>query len=423
MPKGEVGMIVEQIEKSFDMLASGMIDDGLERINKLLEHPELTDDLRFEIGQLFYQYGFIGEAIAIAEQLTKIYPEEPDLLLFLAELYMENDQEEDSLAILVSISADQGDYYIRAILLSSEMYLLEGLFEVAEYKIKHALEQYPEEKILHTALGEVFYQQEKYSLAILSYERGAVISTYSKLADCYAHVGRFEESLDFYQKAVATDSANPDLLFGYGFVAFQLEQWKLAVSKFKSLIEEDPYYTSVYPLIVDAYLRLGKDEKALSCIDQGLNYDQTNPHLFYLKGELLLKLGDREKAKEWIDRSLGIDDSYILALEKRIEISKLEENWKSALLDLKRLLEILPERGDLFIQMGEIYEELEEWNEAEIKYKAALDIDEMNIEALNRLGFLMRDEGKLDQALSIWRKSLNLKSDQWEIEELLQQYE
>lgn len=416
-------MIVEQVEKSFDMLASGMIDEGLERINKLLDHPEMTDDLRFEVGQQFYQYGFLGEAIEIAEQLNKIYPDEIELLLLLAELYMENAQEEDSLALLLTITSDQGDHYIRAILLASEMYLLEGLFEVAEYKIKQALEQYPEEKILHTALGEVFYQQEKYSLAILSYERGAVISSYSKLADCYAHTGRFEEALEFYQKAIATESANPDLLFGYGFVAFQLGQWKLAASKFKDLIKEDPYYTSVYPLLVDAYSRLGEDKAALECIDQGLKYDQTNPHLFYLKGELLLKLGDREKAKEWLDRSLEIDDSYVLSFEKRIEISKLEGEWQSALRDLTRLLEIVPERSDLFIQMGEIYEEVEEWNEAMQKYKSALEVDDANIEALNRLGFLMRDEGKLDEALTYWNRSLKLKSEQWEIEEIVQQYE
>jgi pentatricopeptide repeat protein len=416
-------MIVEQIESNFDKMAGGMVEEGIQNIKELLNHPDMSDDLRFEVAQHFYQYGFLDEAIGIVQKLTEDYPDETELLLFLAELYMENAQEEEALALLISVPSDQGDDYIRSILLAAELYISEGLFEVAEYKIRQALEHYPDEKILHTALGEVFYQQEKYSLAITSYEKGNVISTYSKLADCYAHVGRFEDALDYYQKAVTTESENPDLLFGAGFVAYQLEKWELAASKFTELLDQDPYYTSVYPLVVDTYSKLGQEEEAEKYIDLGLKYDQTNPHLFFLLGEHSLKKGEVANAKKTFIQSLEIDETYVLSIEKLVELTKAEEDWESTLMYLGRLLDIAPERGNLHTQIGTVYEEMEEWNKAENSYKAAIDIDGHDTEALNRLGYVVRDEGRMEEALSLWKRSLQINPDQWEIEELLQQYE
>jgi pentatricopeptide repeat protein len=421
--EGESVMIVEQIESNFDKVAAGMVEEGLQNIKELLNHPDMTDDLRFEVAQNFYQYGFLAEAIGIIQRLTEFYPDETELLLFLAELYMENSQEEEALALLVSVPSDQGDDYIRAILLAAELYITEGLFEVAEYKIRQALEHYPDEKIVHTALGEVFYQQEKYSLAITSYEKGNVISTYSKLADCYAHVGRFEDALDYYQKAVTTEAENPDILFGAGFVAYQLEKWEMAASKFTELLDRDPYYTSVYPLVVDTYSKLGQEEEVVKYIELGLKYDQTNPHLFFLQGEYFYKKGDVENAMNTFKQSLDLDETYVLSIEKLVEMARTQEDWKSSLKYLDRLLEITPERSDIHTQIGMVYEEMEEWNKAEKSYKAAIAIDEHDTVAMNRLGYVVRDEGRLEEALSLWKKSMRINPDQWEIEELLQRYE
>jgi pentatricopeptide repeat protein len=416
-------MIVEQIESNFDKVAAGMVEEGTQNIKELLNHPDMTDDLRFEVAQNFYQYGFLNEAIGIIQKLTEVYSDETELVLFLAELYMENAEGDEALALLVSIPSDQGDDYIRSILLAAELYITEGLFEVAEYKVRQALEHYPDEQILHSAIGEVFYQQEKYSLAITSYEKGNVISTYSKLADCYAHVGRFEDALDYYQKAVTTETENPDILFGAGFVAYQLEKWEMAASKFTELLERDPYYTSVYPLVVDTFSKLGQEEEVEKYIESGLKYDQTNPHLFYLQGEYFLKKGDVENAQNIFEKSLELDETYVLSIEKLVEMARAKEDWESVLKHLGRLLDISPERGDIHTQIGMAYEEMEEWNKAETSYKRAIEINEDDTEAMNRLGYVVRDEGRLDEALSLWKRSLEINSDQWEIEELLQRYE
>jgi pentatricopeptide repeat protein len=417
-----VFLIEERIEKYFDMLTSGMVEEALMKIKGLLKEPEMTDDGRFAIAQYYYQYGFLEHAIAIVQSLHEAYPDESELVLFLAELYMENGQEEEALPLLMLLSPEDEDDYIRAILLASEIYLIEGLFEVAEYKIKQALEYYPNEKVLHSALGEIFYQQENYSLAILNFQKGTEISTYARLADCYAHVGQFEEALEYYEMAATTEGKSTDVLFGYGFVAHQLQKWDLSTSKFKHIIESDPYYTSVYPLLVDDYIQLGKMDEALRYLEMGLIYDKTNPQLYFVKGEILLKENQDEEAKQQFYAALDLDDTHVLAMEKLIAISQKEEDWDKTLSLLDKILAVVPERADLLLQMGKVYEELEEWGEAERCYRDSIAISDQDVESLNRLAFLLRDEGNVKEALDLWKKSLELSPEQWDIEELILQY-
>jgi len=301
---------------------------------------------------------------------------------------------------------------------------MQGLYEVAEYKVKQALEHFPNEQILHSALGEVFYLQEKYQLAIVSYHKGTEISTYAKLADCYAHLGMFEEALSYYEKATTTEATtNLDLLFGYGFVASRLENWDVSAAKFSKVVEIDPYYTSVYPLLAEAYMKLGKYKDAVESIEEGIKYDKTNPYLFYLKGELFTKNNETKLAKQEFLSALELDESYVLALEALLTISEQEEDWEEAIQYLTRLLEVVPERNDLYVKMGLVYEELESWSQAEASYREAIQLDQEDHEAFNRLGFLLRDEGKLEEAITCWKRSLQIHAGQWDIEELIQQYD
>lgn len=416
-------MFETKIERYFEMLEAGMVEDALQKLKKIWEDPFVSDDLLYTIAENLHHYGFVQEAIEIVQGLLVRYPEENELTLFLAELFVDAGQEEEVLSLLHEIQPQAEEDYIRAVLLSSEIYLMQGLFEVAEHKIKGALRYYPDEKILHSALGEVFYQQENYSLALHSFQRGTEISTYAKMADCYAHVGQFEEALSYYEKALSTQPDQVDLLFGFGIVAHQLQEYDKAIEKLVKVTRLDPFYTSVYPVIVDSYRNTNQVDKALEYVEQGLKYDQYNPHLFYIKGEIHHKLGQLNEAKQQFLRSIEIDDTYLPSLESLVEILKEEEAWEDGIIVLDKMIDVIPERGDLYTKLGQLYEEIEEWSKAEAAYREAIQLDEEDVATLNRLAFLLRDEGKREEAITYWRKSLSIIPDQWEIEEILSEYD
>lgn len=412
--------MIKQLEEQFVYLQSGQVERALKNIKQMLQDPQMTDELRFNVAQYLYQFGFIEEALAIVKKLVKAYPDETELRLFLAELYMEHGDEDDALTLLNDILPEE-EAFVRASLLKADLYLLQGLPEVAEYKLKQALEHYPDEPVLYSALGEVFYQQQNYQLAILHFQKGQT-KPYDKLADCYAHLGRFEEALPLYEQALKSNE-QLDLLFGHGFVAMQLGKWATACASLEKLLRKDPYYTSAYPLLIRAYLEQGKIEEALEAVEEGLTYDETNPELFYLKGELYLRQGEKEKAKLFFEECLQLDDTYGHALEKLLDLAEEEGDWSSCLNYCQRLRENSLERTDLLIRQGIYYEELEHWAEAEQSFREALEQNPDDVEALNRLAALLRAQGNRQEALALWKKSLSIEPEQWEIADMVEQLE
>lgn len=414
-------MMIGQVETSLEKIAQGHIDDGLDEIQRLLEHPQMTDELRFEVSQSLYQFGFLDEAIDLLEPLQLLYADVSEISLTLAEMYLEKNKMNEALDLLTTITAEDPEF-VRAVLLIAESYRLQGLYEVAEQKIRDVLESDESERsVLFSALGEIYYEQEQYTLALTAFEKG-IEPAQATLADCYAHVGMFEQASESYNRALL-EQESPELLFGSGFVAFQIAQWETVVERFKSLLEMDPFYASAYPFLAEAHIQLQQMEEAKQVLDQGISYDDTNPRLYELQAELLLQMGDREQAKEHLKLSLEQDPYYLASLEKMAAILKDEGELASSIMYMNEIVELNPDRADVYLDQGMLHEELEEWQLAESSYRKAIEINDQDTQALNHLAFLLRDEGKMPEALKLWGKSVHIDPQQEDIVQLLLQYD
>jgi tetratricopeptide (TPR) repeat protein len=418
--KGNSPMLSEQIQNSLHKLERGQVEEGLQEIKKLIDHPDMHDELCFELALSIYQYGFVQEAVDILEPLHLLYPDEPEITLALAEMYAELDRAEEATGLLHDIPQDHDDY-VRAVLLSAEVYMMEGLHEVAEHKLLKALETNPRHQVLHQALAEVHYEQEDYAAALIHYQKG-IEPPLDKVAHCFAQTGQFETALEYYESALQKEKT-PDALFGYGFVSFQLGKWEQSVKTLASLLESDPYYTSAYPYLAEAQQKTGDVDGALQTVEKGLKYDETNPRLNDLYARLLLQTGDTEQAKLQVDRTLAQDPHYVPALEKAVELARQEGDYRQALEHVKTLIDSVPGNADYYMTAGELYEETDRFDRAEQNYRQALEVQADNVRAMNRLAFLLRDEGRPDEAIELWQQSLRLQPEQWDIEELLQRHE
>ncbi|GGK24763.1 TPR repeat-containing protein YpiA [Caldalkalibacillus thermarum] len=412
--------IVKETEQALRQLEQGKVDQGLAALKKLLEREEMSDELRFELATVLYSHGFLEDAISILRDLHHRYPAESELIVTLAEYYAEDGQEDEALALLREVPLDD-ENYLRAVLLSAEISLRQGLPEVAADKIRQVLKHYPEEKVLYQALGEIYYDQKEYALALLNFKKGTH-TPLAKLADCYAHIGQLEEALTHYEQALKQQKT-PDVLFGAGFVALRLEEWERAVQYLQDLLDMDPYYASAYIYLAQAYLKLNNLDQALATVEKGVRYDETNPQLFYLHGEILFKLKEYEEAEQALRHVLTLEPGHLQALEALIHLGKETGNDQQRLEGIRQLLELSPERPDLWYEQGRLYEELEEWEKARESYERGLSLAPDDVNLLNRLAYLLRDEGELTEAVRLWKKSLELQPDQWEIMDLLERYD
>src|SRR5690625_2053012 len=118
-----------------------MENNDTESAITLLENyaPSATDEEKFMIAEFYMQWGFYNEATGLLEDLLRQYPEESDIKMLLADIFIELEEDKEAIDLLTSISEDD-PAYLQALLQLADLYQSEGLFEVAERSEEHTSE-------------------------------------------------------------------------------------------------------------------------------------------------------------------------------------------------------------------------------------------------------------------------------------------
>src|SRR5699024_4901899 len=111
---------------------------------------------------------------------------------------------------------------------------------------------------------------------ILPAKELASVSIHQRLGEAYAEVGEYEEALHHFQEV---DTENPELLFKYGFTAYQADHLDIAINTWKKLLELDPYYHAASNQLATAYMEEEMPEDANETANKGLEYDEFNKEL------------------------------------------------------------------------------------------------------------------------------------------------
>ena len=113
-----------------------MEEGNIEKLGTMIETFLLNGDPdeQYQLADLLTQYGFLQEAITVLEHLQFLFPEENQLKIDQAQLYLETDKEDAALELLTTIEKTS-DAYPQALLTLADYYQMLGLYEVAEGKI------------------------------------------------------------------------------------------------------------------------------------------------------------------------------------------------------------------------------------------------------------------------------------------------
>lgn len=126
-----------------------MEDGDIEKLDGMVDAFLLEEnpDEQYGLADLLTEYGFIQEAIKTLEHLNFLFPEEDQLKIDLAQLFLELNKEDDALEMLSNIEKNS-ESYPQALLTLADYYQMIGLYEVAEHKIEEAIALLPGEPLL-----------------------------------------------------------------------------------------------------------------------------------------------------------------------------------------------------------------------------------------------------------------------------------
>ncbi|MDT1996346.1 tetratricopeptide repeat protein [Carnobacterium divergens] len=374
---------------------------------------DLPDEL-YILADTLYELGFLDETKAIYEQLLKEFPTDDELKIGLAEISIESDEIDEAMDWLLEIEEDS-PAYPQALLVSADLYQVQGLYEVSEQKLLQAKEILPEEPILTFALAELYFTMGKYAQAIHGYEELLAqgiddmtgINLSARCGSAYSAVGDFEQAIPYLETGVE-ENESTDLLFELGFTYLQNKEFRRTSETLFKLKELDPSYTSLYPYLAKSLEEENQLDKASEVIREGLRVDQFNHELFYYAAQIFLKLDNEEQAETYLEEALALEpESEVIQLALTNLFIK-QERFEESVVAIQKAL--INEEADpqFYWNLAIAYENLEEYDAANEAYQKAYEAFKQNKDFLKAYALFLREEGNLKLTKTVLSEYLAL---------------
>src|ERR1041385_3095633 len=140
----------------------------------------------------------------------------------------------------------------------------------------------------------------------------ARVDVRSNLGAAYSALGRYEDAIEQYKRALVIDSANYAIRFNLA-MAYYKAAWfpeaAIELERFISAAPPSPQTTNAKLVLADCQVRLGEYKKVIESLSPLADADPSNRTAAYLLGSALISDGQLSKGQEIIDRVFRNDDS------------------------------------------------------------------------------------------------------------------
>ncbi|KYG32872.1 tetratricopeptide repeat protein [Alkalihalobacillus trypoxylicola] len=401
---------MKYLDEGLQLIEEGKLEEGLNKLN--IAEKNANHDQLFSLAETYYELGHLQKAQSILENLLELYPDEGSIIVFLAEIYIDLDLEDEAIDYLLEIK-DNDDSYLQAQLLLADLYQLQSLDEVAEQKLLAAAKKAPDEVIITYGLGDFYLGRGDYVKAVPFLKKAVFkkdelkgIPIELKLAEAYSASGQFEEALPYYQKGL-DEHFEPNALFGYGFTAYQVGDYILAIEQLEALQSLDPDFTTLYPYLAKAQEAENRLDDAMESLRAGMRMDEYNDQLYILAGKLSFKRQRPEEGVSFLQEAIAINPANLEAIQTLAAYFKEQELYEE-LLDLLHNVRHYEEEGDPLLTWYEAdaLNKTDEIDQAEKKFREVSEQLGDDLDFLEDYGYFLYEMGYRTEAIEKFEKIL-----------------
>lgn len=282
-------------------------------------------------------------------------------------------------------------------------------------------------------------------------EKSHEIRTRRILADLYASMSAFDGSAEQLRETLKLDDSNADHWRELGRCLRNQEKVEEALKAFQKAAEIEPHNPYILHDIGSAFIDLDQAEKAVEALRQAirLKHDSGNTHYEISRAFLKLKnyqeaeksaqvalRYDPDKECKRISLSIAAMENLGVALTKQGRFEEAEacfrqnlglvtltyfnlgmmfywmKRYDDALENFRRALELKPESAEYHNLLGDTYDELGQFDEAEKYLRSAIKMDKNYALGHHDLGvFLSRRRGLKEEALAAFDQALKIDPD------------
>jgi tetratricopeptide (TPR) repeat protein len=247
-------------------------------------------------------------------------------------------------------------------------------------------------------------------LAILN-TNPARVDVRSNLGAAYSALGRYEEAIDQYKRALIIDGSNTAIRFNLALAYYKAAWFSEAATeldKFIAAAPDSPAAANARLVLADCHVRLGEYKKVIASLSPLADTDPSNRTLAYLLGSALIGDGQLDKGQVIIDRLFRHEDSAEAHL-LMASILLLADDAQTALKEVQRALELNAKLPTVQAWYGRVLMRLGDTEKAKAAFKTELTSNANDFESNLYLGVLLRQDKQLDEARTHLERAIQLR--------------
>ena len=247
-------------------------------------------------------------------------------------------------------------------------------------------------------------------LAILA-NNPARVDVRSNLGAAYSALGRYEDAIEQYKRALVIDTGNHAIRFNLALAYYKAAWFAEAAAELERFIAaapNTPQAANARLVLADCQVRLGEYKKVIQSLSPLAEADPTNRTLAYLLGSALIGDGQLNKGQEIIDRLFRHEDSAEAHL-LMASILLLADDAQSALKEVQRALELNPKLPAVQAWHGRVLMRLGDTEKAKVAFKGELASNTNDFDSNLYLGILLRQDKQLDESRSFLQRAIQLR--------------
>ena len=241
---------------------------------------------------------------------------------------------------------------------------------------------------------------------------------YANIARAHLNVMDFENATDAAKQAVAHSPRNPEGHQMLAQIAKQVGNYEIAIDSLKQAIRLRPEATDIRSDLAEIYKLSGETRQAIEqywrCWELSAS---VNDKLAFVKplSEVYYDLGRRGELEEKLKRMSRTSTSIVGPVVALAELYQMEGDLPNARFQLARALDRDRENPDLLAQLVKVSLDLGDTQEA-LAYQQRLAKSQPDPIHQQRLGELLFDTGREQEAIQAWTKLLHAKNQPLEAE-------
>lgn len=306
-------------EKLLDAIERQNFSQEKSLLQKALDKDE--PEILASLAENLVGLGFTDLAKEIYRSLIARFPKEDLFKIYLAEILLNDGQDDDGLTLLYNVSPDSSAY-LDSLLVQADYYQTNGLLETAYQKLLEAEKIAPDEDVVKFGLAELDYLSGHYEQALSRYQdllkrhkTFSEVNLNDRLFQTLAKLGRYEEAGEVIAKN-GNDILDIDSKYQAALVMLTLHKDDQAIKYLNEVIDQSPDYVNAYRLLTTAYEHKNDNEQELRSAQLGIAYNELDPVLYKKGAQAAVRLNDLDTAKNLLQKGIKkLPENFDLRLQ------------------------------------------------------------------------------------------------------------